>query len=59
MSKKTNGKQEIVRLTSLDSYDDTQCIDYLVEEDLPSQFAGNRNLAVTRMNTDTENYKVT
>ena len=49
---KTYDKRETVRLTSQDNYDNTQCIDYLIDEDLPSQFAGNRNLTVTRMHTE-------
>ena len=55
MYMKTNDKREAARLTSQDSYDDSHCMDYITEENLPTQFAGNKNLAVTRMNT--EDYK--
>ena len=52
---KMNDKRETARLTSQDSYDDAHCMDYFIEEDITTQFAGNRNLAVTRINT--EDYK--
>ena len=55
MYKKMNDKRETARLTSQDSYDDAHCMDYFIEEDITTQFAGNRNLAVTRINT--EDYK--